>query len=1154
LTAGNHQSEPPAGSKRRKHSRRRWIWRTSLRLLVTLLLIAGGAIAILSFIPISSPWLDRQIRERWIRATGLELDYSHAEVTPVTGLIQVIAPRLIDPESSETLATLSALDVRIDVVSVLSALITRDAPAHIRRIGVQGPLELHFEEEQGRVNPSPRLQRLVAIVREHLGDDRGTDGPAIDIESISLSGADLYLDRLDSGERTPLLTIADTFLLGEFERGRTLPKHVNLVGRLVGRTGSTGISLRLVPNEREEEMRLKLRLNPLDTRANLQGQVPMDFQTGEVSMEGLIRRQAPGDWILRTETRTPRVSLIGAGVHGVDHRFDDAMIDTWLRWRNEDKRLDLLGLWVTTRDCDLEARGDLNLAEPYDYRLEVADLELRGQAVALTERIVFGENRITTPNRGTLRVVGQLDGMATAIKPERVTGEFSLEDLTLSLPNLPEPVQGVRVQAEIAQDHVRLIEAAAMVQGLPIFVRGEMSGEPLNGRIASAQFDWRVSGELDGLTGLIDARPAAADWQVAIRGGVSGGGTIEVDEITLEHWGQMMETARINGRLVFNQAEVSSNRLKRPIRDLRGSLDFDRNRATLTDLAGSIEDVQFEMDGAIEGETVFWKESLLDVELRADFSLERLEEYYTWADRIPPRMPERGGRVQLQGRLRGPVSDLASAELSGTLLGTDVYVRPEGPRFGDMLRFSQVDITLERSRAAVSRTLGRWGEIDLQLEGELTPAGGRLRAVFEGELDRFAPLIPKVASEFESLGGRVVVSNHIELARVESAPTAVTLLDLWAEMGSAAGTEAVTWEDRWAIDLDGEVKVDGGRLRYMQMPDTALLSEITGVLKFTLDECWSEESVQLKPGVHAEMARTTARIRYPRDKPKTLSLSFDLRGTHVDLDDWIEGWKKRKPRPPADQPRKPLDFDLELDVVSERVGYRGLVGQDLTGRLTFESHGKNQDTLVWEDARAYFKDGHVVVNGRVAKRGDVKTIEHRIEATDIEVADVTQAFLKKQGMISSGRVTGNMAILSEGGEDAKFNGGGEFRVNGSRFVSNAIFRRVGSLLKLDTLFNDISFTRIEGGFRMEEGVILLDRGSPVVFENPSALHPLSLTASGRIEPDQEVDLLLSLQFFPIVGNIPLVGDVWNALTGRIIRVDVKGPLDDPKVFPAAPVI
>jgi hypothetical protein len=1125
-----------------------------MRTIVAILLLVGGAVALLSFIPISGPWLDRQIRARWVRATGLELNYSHAEVTPVTGLIQVTAPRLLDPANQETLAALSTLEVRVDVRSVLRALIFKRERATIRRISVQGPLELHFEEDQGRFHPSPRLQRLTTLVGERLRAERSTNGPLVDIESISLSGVDLYLDRLDSGERTPLLAIGDTYLLGEFERGRNLPTHVNLVGKLIGRTGSTGLSLQVVPNAQEEEMRLKVRINPLDTRSNLQGRMPMDFQTGEVSVEGLLRRQEPGDWILRAVTKTSRVSLIGAGVHGVDHRFNEASIDTWLRWRNEAKRLDLLGLIVTTDDCDLDARGDINLAEPYDYRLEVANLELRGQAVALTERTIFGENRITTPNRGVLRVVGQVGGVVTAVKPEQVTGEFTLEDLTLALPNLPEPVQGLRLKAEIAPDRVSLTEAGALVQGLPIFVRGEMRGHPLDGEIESAQFDWRVSGEMDGLTGLLEGQPGAAEWQVNIRGGVSGGGTIEVDRVELAHWGQVLETARVGGRLVFNDAEIRSRRLNPPIRKVRGTLDFDRNRATLTDLAGSVEDVDFEITGGVEGEDVFWQKARLDVELKAGFALEHLERYYAWMDQTPPRMPESGGRVQLQGRLRGPVEDLAAAELSGTIRGTDVFIRPEGPRFGETLSFSTVDLSLERNRAALARTLGRWGEVDVQVEGELTPEGGRASAIFEGQLDRFPALIPKVGRRFESLGGSVVVGNRIVLTRADGAPTMTTLLQLWEETGSGLGSGDLKWEDRWQLDLDGEVKIDGGRLRYGQMPDTALLSEIFGELKFNLDECWSEEPVQLKPGVHSETARTTARIEYPRDRPNSLRLSFDLRGSHADLDDWLEGWKPSAPRPPEAKQGTPLDFDLELNVVSESVGYRGLVGQDLTGRLTFESHGKNQDTLVWEDARAYFKEGMVIVNGRVEERGEVKTIEHRIEATDIEVADVTRAFLQKPGMISSGRVTGKMAIRSVGDKSAKFNGGGEFRVTGSRFVSNAIFRRVGSLLKLDTLFNDISFTRIEGAFKVVDGVVVLDRAAPVVFENPSPLHPLSLNASGRIDPDQETDLLLSLQFFPIVGNIPLVGDVWSALTGRIIRLEVKGPLDDPGVSLAAPVI
>ena len=130
-------------------------------------------------------------------------------------------------------------------------------------------------------------------------------------------------------------------------------------------------------------------------------------------------------------------------MHGIDHSFQDPVIETWIRWRNEDKKLDLLDLQGNSKDCSLNLRGDLNLVEPYHYDLDLKQLELRGQAVALMERRLFGENRIMTPDKGVLRLLGKLGGSANVLKPESIDGEFSVADLTLSLPNIPEPVHSV---------------------------------------------------------------------------------------------------------------------------------------------------------------------------------------------------------------------------------------------------------------------------------------------------------------------------------------------------------------------------------------------------------------------------------------------------------------------------------------------------------------------------------------------------------------------------------------------------------------------------------------------------------------------------------------------------------------------------------------
>lgn len=1145
----------PDRPEKRPRSWRRFFIRLFFRIFVALLLLLTTAVVYILFSPISNARLDSALKEAWLDGTGIRIDYTRAEVTVATGLVRVEEPTLLDPENGQALTSLAACDIRVDLWSVIRALTRKGEHAKVRRITLQGPLDLQFHEDRGQFELSPPLRRLVELIRSRLDEERPSDGVQADIESVMLSDVDFYLDRIGGEQVVRLGAVTNTFVLTEFQAGASLPKVVNLVGKLVGSGGSTGLSIQMSADESDEAMRLKVRVNPVDSRKDLLGRLPMDFQSGEIQATGLLSRQGPGDWILRAESSTPHLVLVGAGVQGVDHRVDDAMINTLVRWRNEAKKLDVLSLKVKTSDSLAEARGELGLEEPYPYHLELERLELRGQSVALAERVLFDENRITTPDRGMLRVVGQVDGRASVLKPESVQGEFSVEDLTLLLPNLPEPVQAVRLKARITPEEVQITEGGALVQGLPVFLKGAMKGRPLVGEIANAQFEWAVSGELAGLSGMLDGNAQTADWKVGIRGGVSGSGTIRVKQVKLGHWGQMLEKANIRGRLVFSDAEVRTDQLKPSIQKVRGTLDFDRNKATLKELSGEVEDVPFQMSGSIQGKDVFWKDAKLNVAMQAGFALEHLARYVEWVGRKAPDMPELSGRVQLTGRLQGPLDQLDEATVSGSLRGADVRFRPDGPHLGEVLHLPVVEAQLDKQQIRIESASGTWGETAVTLGGEISPQRGRLDVKLDGELAKVKPLFPKIGHEFEGLAGNVAIVSRFDLSRKPSTPQLKNLLDAWEEEQARQKEGGDLESLAWDIQLTGEAKIDGGQMVHQQMPETARLSEIYGVLKFDLDKTWSEEPVFLKPSTQSETSQLMVVIGYPRDEKKNLLLDFKLRGSKLNVDDWVQNWRKRRPWDPQSPPAKrPLDLKISVDVVSDEVVYRGLEGTELTGTIGFESFGRRNRRLFWEDARARINGGSVLVNGQMVVDGDREVTTHQIEGTNLEVADVSAAFLKNSKMISSGRVSGTLNLTKPGSKGTPLDGSGHFDVTESRFISNAIFSGIGSLLKLDTLFKDISFTKVAGDFKVEKGVIMVDKGNPVIFENPSALHPLSLTVSGQIDAEQKADLLLSLQFFPLVGNIPIVGEIWDALTGRIVRLNVTGPLDDPWVLPAPPVL
>jgi hypothetical protein len=99
------------------------------------------------------------------------------------------------------------------------------------------------------------------------------------------------------------------------------------------------------------------------------------------------------------------------------------------------------------------------------------------------------------------------------------------------------------------------------------------------------------------------------------------------------------------------------------------------------------------------------------------------------------------------------------------------------------------------------------------------------------------------------------------------------------------------------------------------------------------------------------------------------------------------------------------------------------------------------------------------------------------------------------------------------------------------------------LLKLP-FFDNIVFSNIQGPFTVKGNQMISQRG--IDFKNPF----LNLKVTGAWGPDKKLDLVLRLEFVPVVGRIPLVGDVLgllNKLAGQVFRVAVRGTTDNPSL-------
>lgn len=1146
-SSGNKEVAPP----KKKRSAKSIAFRTAVRLLVAgfLLLLLGVPFL---YAPLSSTWLDQLLKEKWYESTGLRLNFDRAQWTFGRGHASISFPTIYDPTTLEPLIDLTSFEVEVDVWSLLRAAVTTRKEFRIKRLSALGPLEIRFEERNGRLRPAPQFERAYRIARIHLEAQKSDLRAQVD--RIQIERVNFRVDHMSSEGRKPALAIWDTSFLADFH-GPSIPPDLHILGRLRGRGGAADFRVQFNPRLDNDEIAVEIHFNPIDSSEHMMADLPLDFRTSKLTARGNLRKLPNGNWALYTETILASLTLVGAGVHGLDQEIEDAKLYTDIEWDVGRDGLNFTQVQFESKDCNFEASGALALSRPYFYGLNLHPFELRGQGLALLERNLFGEHHISKPDEGAFVISGEVAGRLEDWTLDDLRGDVLLTDVTFELPTFPEPVHIVKVDAALTTRTVTLNEGLGVIAGIPFQLTGRLTGEPLKGEIAFAEIGWQVAGEVEGLSDALARSEDGADLGLRFKGDVSGSGVLTCEYPELTDWAVMLDRAEVQGRLEFNDAEVKLRRFEKPIRNLRGSVILNRREATLRKLSGTIEDVEFDLDGKVFGDENFWTDSQTTGSAQARLNLDKIPDYLEWL-RIdePENMPKAEGRAIVSADFYGPLDDWRSMWISGNVSLESVVSTLEAPGGPAHLRAPSIEAEFDPSELRFVIAGAIFNGIEIDIDGVIHPNDGAVTVNTDGPLPAYRVIAPVPLKSLEDLGGNLIVQQQIRLQRVarESRP-ADNLIELIFPSGRQDQKEPLNLAAEWDYDFEGDLSMNNVTLLHKSAPESGRLTEIYGGLHFTATEFRSLTPVQLKVGANGEDLSVTALMTF-QENPPNMNFDFKLTGRFLDLDDWLKAWRKPDKRQATLLANDQFRSRLHIEVAVDEMHYRGVRGRNLTGDVTFETRGPGNWVLAWTDAQVFSDSGRLKVSGEWKKEEGRAIEEYRGETERFDVSDLLFAAYQRrnEGGISSGVVTGDFAIRRTGLQTAKgrpFEGGGHLLIEDSQFTSNAIFSNLGGLLNLEELFDDISFSRVEGDFTVGQGAVHCDELS---FDHPSPVYPLNLVASGSFGPGREIDMALRLQLFPIVESIPVVGGIWdvfNSLTGRLLNFQVGNTLDDPKIGP-----
>jgi len=863
----------PVESQVPRRPRRRWgrfFFRTTVRTIVVLILIVGSILALIGFTPLSFKWADEKLKQSVEKSTGLHFTFRRAEWTISRGFLRVASPAFFDPATSEKLLELNDLEVNFGFGTIAKVLLGKSGTINVERITAAGPIEATLEENQGKFELDPKLRRLKELLqlqnnasKEEPSAPKTADPPShkIHIGRIDLSGITLALNQINGDDRDPIVVLADGSFLAEFNNSSATPTSVLYVSRLQGRDSEAGLKLQVQPGE-SDSYGFKLTLQSFDSHAHLMTDLAVNFQTSASNIQGMLRRKAEGDWVVYANADIDKIVIEQPDPKEKSGELTKAKLYAGVEWTQKDDLLQLITVQLTSVQADLTGGGKLGLKEPYVCSAHLDKSEVRSEAIGFIERNFFKDSRLTRPSDGKVNLSGDLAGNFKDRKLESASMNFGVDQLTLVLPDFPEPITSLRVKGTLSNNDLVVSDAFAIVQGIPFNATGSFKGKKLlDGKVDRAELQWQTAGQAQGISNLITGNEIDVLSDFSFKGDVMSTGSFRVQNPEPGKWSELIDKAKIESQVKFNDAEVVYAKLKKPVRKLQGTMDIKSNKATFKDVSGRIEDFEFSINGFITGKQQFWKDSRTTFTVQASMDLAHLKDYFEWLDIKPPEdFPEIKGHAKISGTAGGPFKDWRSFDFRADALAQDFVLPIKTEHFKGTAHAPILQLAIKSDEAKIVKAEGDVEGVPVRIEGDLTPNLVRLTLHSEAPATEFKRLAGDVLEDY-TVGGQLAVAHTVKLERKDQqkypARTFAELLPEPDSQNKPPRDIETPLKDKWSFANTGQFDFKNGEVTFYLMPTH--VSNIFGKINYDDDHLWTGGPIAIRPEIMRAIPRRTLR-------------------------------------------------------------------------------------------------------------------------------------------------------------------------------------------------------------------------------------------------------------------------------------------------------
>ncbi len=1119
-----------------------WTARNAVRLIVGLALLLTLVGVSLWFVPFSSEYVNRRVRESFTKATGLDLRFDALVFYLAQQRFILRDATIVDPKTKTVLTGAERLE------TVLTIDWQKKEVRQIRSLSIQQPLMLSFVQTNKGILPSPELRTLL--------DSRRQDRPSshtLGIQTISLHDAALEL-REASTSNTVVARV----------------DHANVIGSWLGKTEydfmASG-SLKALDSEKPTTWRGKISRKPNSPAiafftqvAELKGNIkptedmPLALVGSRVSASGEFFPPLKDDDSLRSNLNFAADALtITNRVSGRQLHATRLFIRSGITYALNERRLQLDR--TVAEALGMQFDGDLNLKlrRPYPYDASVRRLRFPEQSIQRIQAFYPNLRKAVDYHKGDFILSGHLAGSLLEPMPSTLETKTDLRGVELAIGSLPLPLSNLQGSVSFDGQNLVFPHLSGKYGQSEVVLAGSLTSAQPKGLMNQSpdrlKLGWQIVGKGEDLMALVMQGQFASVKGLTTSGSVISSGTLTTQFGNPPTFETGQQNLVVNGTAQLKHFDLDDPRLPAPLRNVSGSMTVRNRSLVLENVRGEFLRSSATLTGSIDGAPYFWNNSkanlAVDTKLNLALVAPEIRSRLKNSDKLPPLKGTASAQFQFQGEIQKP----ETLRYTGQVKLENVETTLDVPSVHGKISGASGTIRLDREKLALENMRFSIGDVKYIIDGDLRTTEVNTHLRFSGPLKQIQKAQAPLFDEF-NVGGDLQFDDTIRLVlpEPEKAKAArdkrfppIFAFAQGVKSVSARAMDPLDLLDRLIASQKGTWIFRDATFTYENLPQQ--MEHMNGTVALT-KEGFSSDRLNMTIGGYPARVK----IAYDFIKDGHHAMDLDITAPDADLTPWYQEWPstKRPKKPPlTGAPRLKSTIRTVLHMGKTKV--RRYQFTRHTGELMYENWNPGSKLLYLNNVEMYGYNGKATVNGKMTfpRGGAPVTWSYLVKTADIELRNFIPAAFGKDSFMS-GRLNLDMQIEGQRLDKQTFRGGGTGIIYSPQFQKgNPVVVNFQQLVKFFSL-SGMVFPQAQGRFVIRDGYVASDRitmGNEVV----------EMAARGRVYLNLIIDMELFINPLSVANRIPLLNKPIEKIIGTIssslLKFRISGPASNVSMTP-----